>query len=456
MAKEQTLIRDLTVGNPMKMLLRFSFPFILANLLQQVYNIADMVIVGQFVGTAGLSAASAGGEIAMLFLFIAIGFSSAGQIIVSQHIGKGDTAAVGKTVGTLFAFLILLGAVFTVLSLCICDWLLRTLNVPEEAFAYAHDYGFVYFIGMIPVFGYNTVSAILRGMGDSKHPFMFVAFSAVANIILDLLFVGLFDLRWKCMGAALATVISQSAAFVISVAFLVRHREQLGFEFKLRSLRMDKMELAAIVKLGLPLSVQNAAVSISMLFINSYINAFGVVASAATAVGNKIMMLATIVTVALNTAGNSVIAQNFAAGKIKRVSQTTGCILILSLVFCGVLAVIFLLFPEQVFGLFDTDPEVLAMSHVYAPIGVIGLLGFATRCPALAFINGIGNSKLSFISGLIDATVARIGLALLFGISMGMGISGFWLGNVLAGNVIGVIGLLYYLPGKWKHRKTLV
>ena len=124
--------------------------------------------------------------------------------------------------------------------------------------------------------------------------------------------------------------------------------------------------------------------------------------------------------------------------------------------FCALLAVIFALFPEQVFGLFDRDPEVLAMSHDYVPICAVNMVGFATRTTALAFINGIGNSRLSFIAGFIDGIVARIGLSLLFGIYLGMGVQGFWLGSSLAGTVIGVIGAIYYFSGKWKTRKLLV
>ena len=451
---EKTLIRDLTQGNPMKQLLSFAFPFVLANLLQQAYNLADMVIVGQFVGSAGLAAASAGGELAMLFLFFAFGFCSAGQIIISQHIGAGNRERVGRTIGTLMTALFLSGLVFTVFALFACDWLIALIRVPEEAVRHAHNYCFVYFTGMIPVFGYNVVSAILRGMGDSKHPFIFVAIAAVMNVILDLIFVG--PLHMECFGAALATVISQTVSFIIALVFLYRKRAETGFDFRLASFRPDRRELGAMLRLGMPLSIQNVAVSISMLVIARYINSYGVVASAATAVGNKMSLVATICCAAMMTAGNSIIAQNVAARKLDRVSKTVGCIMIINTGFCALLAVIFALFPEQVFGLFDRNPEVLAMSHDYVPICAVNMVGFATRTTALAFINGIGNSRLSFIAGFIDGIVARIGLSLLFGIYLGMGVQGFWLGSSLAGTVIGVIGAIYYFSGKWKTRKLLV
>ena len=451
---DNTIVKDLTQGNPMKQLLKFSIPFILANLLQQLYNLADMVIVGQFVGSAGLAAASSGGELAMMFLFVAIGFASGGQIVIAQHIGAGSRERVGKCVGTLFTFVLALGVIAMAISLALCDQLLRVVNVPQEAFGYAHDYAFVYFLGMIPVFGYNVVSSVLRGMGDSKHPFIFVAIAAVLNVILDLLFVG--PLGMECFGAALATVISQTLSFIIAMIFLYRHRSEFGFDFKLKSFAIDRKELKGIAKMGMPLAVMNVAVSVSMLFIARYINAYGVVAAAATAVGNKITMVATICTGAMMTAGNSIVAQNFAAKKFRRVSVTLGCILLICLAFAAILSVILVLFPEQVFAIFDRDAEVLELSHVYAPIGVISLIGFATRGTGFAFCNGIGNSRLSFVAGLIDGIAARIGLSLLFGVALDMGVKGFWLGSALAGNVIGIIALLYYLLANWKEQKLLV
>lgn len=436
----------------MRQLLAFSYPFILSNLLQQAYNMADMIIVGQFVGSAGLAAASSAGELAVLFLFLCMGFSSAGQIIISQHIGAGNRERIGPAIGTMFTFLFLLGVVLTVIPLIGCDTFLRWLNVPGESFDYAHDYAVVCFWGMVPVCGYNVVGAILRGMGDSKHPFIFIAIASVLNVILDLIFVG--PLGMACFGAALATVISQTVSFIISIIFLYRRREAFGFDFKLRSFAMRREELRTMISMGLPLSLQLAAISGSMLIVNSYINALGVIAASATAVGNKITIVANIMSGAMNTAGSSIVAQNFAAGKTSRVSKTLGCILIICVSFCAFLSLLLLIFPEQIFSIFDSNPEVIALSHLFAPVGAFSLFGFATRPAAMALINGIGNSRLAFICGIVDGIFARIGFSLLFGATMG--VVGFWLGSALAGHVFGVIGLIYYLSGKWKTRKPLV
>ena len=452
--KQKAIIKDLTVGSPVKQLLTFALPFIFANLLQQVYNMADMVIIGQYVGSAGLAAASNSGELAMFFLFIGMGFSNAGQVIISQHIGAGNRDRLKTTIGTLFTFGFVLAACCTVLSLSLCDWALQLVNIPEAALNYAHDYAFTYFCGMIPVFGYNLVSSILRGMGDSRHPFIFIAISAVLNIGLDLLFVGVFHM--ECFGAALATVISQTVSFVVSIIFLYRHRDSFGFDFRRESFRIDKQALKPIIRLGLPISIQSIAISGSMLYINSCINSLGIVAAAATAVGNKITLIATICTQAMQAAGNSIVAQNFGARKFQRVSATLGSILVFCLVFCLLLGALLLIFPKQIFSIFDRDPEVLKLANRFAIYCVINLVGFATRAASFALLNGIGYASLSFFASILDGIVARIGFSLLFGEVMQMGIEGYWLGGAIAGNVIGVVCFFYYLSGRWKKRQLLV
>lgn len=451
--KQKTLIKDMTTGNPFKQLIIFSLPFMLSNLLQQAYSLADMIIVGQFVGSVGLAATSNAGEIVVIFLFVAMGFTSAGQIIVSQLIGSGNKERLQSLIGTLFTLILLLGAAFTVVPLLLGDTLLRLINVPEEALGPALDYAVVCYWGNIPVFGYNAISAVLRGMGDSKHPTIFVIIAAVLNIGLDLLFVG--PMGMGCFGAALATVISQCVAFIVSLTFVYRNRELFGFDFKLKSFAIDKAQLNNLISLGFPIALQSCLVSVSMLYVNSMINSYGVVAAAVTAVGNKITIAATICCGALNTAGSTIVGQNFAAGKFKRVGITLLNIMGIGLVFTAGMSLLLALFPEQIFGIFDSNPEVIAMSHIYVPVGVINLIGFASRSTAFAFINGIGFSKLAFVGGLIDGIVARIGLTVLFGKVLEMGVFGLWLGSAVAGHAFLFIGGFYFLFGKWKERKPI-
>ena len=450
----QTLIKDYTSGNPFKQLLLFSLPFMASNVLQQAYSMADTIIVGRYLGSAGLTASSNASNIIVMFLLLCIGFSSAGQIIVSQHIGAGSRDRLPATIGTLLTLDFIFGLVFMVIPMVLADPLLTLINIPDEARAGALDYIRVCSVGNLIMSLYNGISAVLRGMGDSKHPMMFIIISSVLNVILDIIFVG--PLQMGCFGAALATVISQFISCLVSFIFAYTHRTQLCFDFKLKSFRPDATEARLLFKLGLPMMVQNTLIMISMMYINARVNSYGLTAAAVTAVGNKLSMVVSICTNALNTAGSTLVGQNFAAGKFRRVALTLGCILGLGCAFAVLIALLVSAFPEQIFGIFNSDPDVLVMCHRFVPILCIDVIGYATRSAAFAFINGIGFATLSFIGGIIDGLVCRIGFALLFESVLGLSLSGLWLGNVLAGYVFLFIGGFYFLSGRWKKRKTLV
>ncbi|MBQ3859653.1 MAG: polysaccharide biosynthesis C-terminal domain-containing protein, partial [Clostridia bacterium] len=197
------LIRDLTTGSVPGTLLRFSMPLFLSGLLQMVYNMVDMVVVGKFVGTEGLSAVAIGGEVLQLITFVAMGFSNAGQILISRYVGEGRRDKVGEMVGTLFTLLTTLALVITAVFLFSYQGIMRWLNTPEDIWEFTRQYSVTCVWGTVFIYGYNLVSAILRGMGDSKHPFLFIAIASVINIVLDVIFV--WPLGMGPLGAALAT-----------------------------------------------------------------------------------------------------------------------------------------------------------------------------------------------------------------------------------------------------------
>ena len=190
--KQKNLINDLTTGSVSKSLVRFAFPLMLSNLLQTVYNMVDMIVVGQFVGKAGLSAVSIGAQLLHLLTFIAMGFSSAGQVLISQYVGAGDRKSVSRTIGTMFTFVLSCAIAMTVLCTIFAKPLLSFMNTPAEAFNSALAYTVTCYIGLFFIYGYNIVSAVLRGMGDSKRPFIIIATAAVTNLVLDLLFIAVF------------------------------------------------------------------------------------------------------------------------------------------------------------------------------------------------------------------------------------------------------------------------
>lgn len=445
-----TLIRDLTQGSVTRLLLIFAFPLLCSNLLQTVYNMVDMIVIGQFVGREGLSAVSIGGDVLHFLTFLVMGFSNAGQVILSQYIGAGNRDRIRGTIGTMFTVTFICAVGLTIVCYLGLDAFLHAMNTPTECFDYARQYGLTCVLGLVFIYGYNLVSAILRGMGDSKHPFIFIAVATVVNLVLDLVFVA--GLGMGPFGAALATVIGQGVSFLWAIFYLYRHKESFGFDFKPASFKPDPEVLPKLIRLGLPMILQSAAINFSMLFVNSYINSYGVVASAVTGVGNKLGSITAVVTNALSTAGSSMVGQNLGAEKYHRVPKIIGVSMVIDLAFAVLLSFLTICFPRTIFGLFNSDPQVLDMSMTYIPVAVLLYVGFAMRSPFFALINGSGNAKLNLIVGLLDGVICRVGLAMLMGLAMGMGIMGFWLGNAFAGYMPFLIGGVYFLTGKWKRR----
>lgn len=449
-----TMARDLTVGSVPRQLISFAAPLFFSGLLQTVYNMVDMVVVGRFVGAAGLSAVAVGGEVLTFLTFIAMGMSNAGQVIISQYLGAGRREKISRLIGTLFVFLLSCAAVLTLVCLVLQGQILNWVNAPPEAMDHAGDYVGVCVWGLVFIYGYNLVSAILRGMGDSKRPFLFIAIASVVNLVLDLLFIAVLDLG--AFGAALATVLGQSISFLCAITLLYRKREQFGFDFRPSSFRIDGESFAALLRLGIPMVLQSAAISFSKLFITSWVNTYGVIASAVTGIGNKLQTVTNVFAQALSTAGGSMIAQNIGAEKYQRVPRIIG----VSLAFDGVISVILsaltILFPRTIFGFFTQDEAVLDMAISYIPVAVLMFASCVLRPPMTALINGSGYARLNLAVALLDGLLVRIGLAYVLGAVLDFGIYGFWYGNALSSFVPFLIGGAYFLSGKWKTRRHII
>lgn len=452
MAEKKELIRDLTKGSVPKTLIKFALPLLLSGLLQMVYNMVDMIVVGQFVGTEGLSAVSIGGEVLQLITFVAMGLSNAGQILISRYVGENRRDKVGHMVGTLFTLLMSLAVIIMIIFLFTYKGIINWLNTPADIYEYTRQYAVTCVYGIVFIYGYNLVSAVLRGMGDSKHPFQFIAIASVINMVLDLLFVG--PLHMGPMGAALATVIGQAVSFIFALRLLYKNREQIHFDFKPEHFRIYGEVIQPLLALGIPMVIQSAAVTFSMLFVNSYINTYGTTAVAVTGVARKLEGMIGVVSQAISSAGGAMVAQALGAGKIKRVPQIVYNALWIVAIPTAVFAVITALKPEWLFGLFSSDPAVLAMAVSYIPVAMIQYLGACLRPANFALINGSGNSKLNLTVALLDGIICRIGLALLLGVVFNMGIFGFWYGNAFAGTVPFFIGSVYLYSGAWKSRAS--
>lgn len=449
--RNSTMVTDLTNGSVTKLLLKFAFPLFVSNALQAVYNIVDMIVIGQYIGGVGMSAVSIGGDVLHLLTFVAMGFSSAGQVLISQDVGAKRMDAVKKTIGTMFTFLLGISLVISVGCYFIRDLMLQLLNTPVESYAYTMDYTVTCIVGLFFIYGYNIISAILRGMGDSRRPFVFIAIAAVVNIVLDLVFVAVFDM--EVLGAALATVISQGISFTTALAYLYIKRESFGFDFKPASFKIDRQAFKKLVALGVPMAIQSAAINLSKIVLTSWINLYGVVFSALSGLYNKINMMIGIVSQSFTTAGSTMVGQTLGAKKYERVPKIMKVVLYCSLLISTILAVVLFFFSEPIFKMFTNDKEVLAIASIVVIPAILNMYGSATRSMSFSLMNGSGNAKLNFAVAIIDGIISRIGISALLGFAVGLGCQGFWYGDALAGFMPMVIGLIFFFSGRWKKNK---
>lgn len=397
---------DLTEGNILFLLLRFTIPLFLSNALQTVYNIVDTIVVGRFVGNAGLSAVSVCGDILNVLTFVAFGLSGAGQVLIAQYTGAGRRDKTSRLIGTMFSVLFSVAVLFTLVTFLFWKHILAFSNIPPEALTNARDYLLTYSAGLVFQCGYNAVSAILRGMGDSTRPFIFVGAAMLMNIVLNLVFVALWGLG--CFGAAFATILSQGFSFIISIVYLYRRREAFGFDFLPRSFIPSKDSLLMLIKLGLPMAIQYGMIQLSRLIVTSWINVYGVSVSAITGIGNKFNSIGFIFSQAISTSTAAMIGQCIGAQKFERVLKSIVAAYVLSIAIGTILVVPVVTAPEFMFSIFTSDAEVLSMVRTYMPVVVIMLAASALRAPLMGLINGSENPRANFAVALTDGVVSRI------------------------------------------------
>ena len=449
----KAIINDMTQGSVFKKMVVFTLPVMFANALQLCYGLVDMVIVGKFVGSAGLSAITIGSQVFNLMATLCIGFSVGGQVFISQIIGGKEYRKLNQTIGTVFTLVGVLGLLMTLIGFVFSVPVLRLMNTPEESFEMAKAYMKVCSGGVLFTYGYNMVSAILRGMGDSKRPLLFILISTIVNLTGDLLLVGYF--KMGTAGAAWATILGQAVSFVIALVFLIRRKEEFHFDFKAKSFIPENGTAAKLVKLGVPFALQSSSIDISMMFVCTLVNSFGVIASATFGVGCRLQSLGFVMSGAVGAFVSSMVGQNIAAGKMDRVHKGIHLGLVSNIIFWGLLTTVFILFPESCFSLFSKDPEVLEMAPLYMMCMAVGVPALACMTPYNGFIQGIGNSKMSLFFSILDGFVARITLSYVIGIVAGLGLKGFFLGYFLAPYFTTIPAMIYYYSGIWKKRKLL-
>lgn len=437
----------------MRTLLVFAIPIVLTSLVQQLYSLVDVMVIGHYVGNIGTVGVNTGGEVADILTPIAMGFSTAGQIYIAQLTGAGNEQKVKRSVGTLLSFMTVVSVALAVAAIIFYNPILKLLNCPKEAWEQARAYMIITAVGFPFVFGYNAVVGILRGMGESKRPLIFILVAAVVNVVLDLLLV--IALKMEAAGTAIATVASQFGSFAAAFYFLWKKRDKFEFELKLSYFKMDPQILWVLIKLGIPQVVRSMLVRFSMLWVNASANSYGMLVATTNGVGNKLQKFLEVFIQGVDSASAAMVGQNLGAKKVDRAGKVTMHTLAATLVCSVIISGLCILIPEQIFGLFTQDQAVKELGSVYLQIMIVHFFSSAMVGAFQAMVTGCGFVELGFGIGILDGVVCKIGLSLLFVHVFDMGYLGLFWGVSCSRILPAILCGAYYFSGKWKTRKLL-
>lgn len=444
---------DLTEGSIAKLLIIFALPMIMTNLIQQLYSTVDLIIIGKNMGPVGTVGVSTGGELSDIMTPIATAFATAGQIYIAQLMGAREKDRVKETIGTLVSLMMLISVVIMIAVIVFNAGILRLLNCPEDAFTQAQAYMIITAVGMPFIFGYNAICGILRGMGESKRPLIFIIVAAVINVVLDILLVAVFHL--EAAGTAIATVISQFGSFTASFLYMYKRKEHFGFQLKVSYFRIRWDVCKIILKLGIPQLIRVSLVRFSMLWINANINSYGLIVSATNSVGNKINKFLEVFTQGVDSAAGAMIGQNLGARKTDRTKKIVWTSLVYSLILGGICILLVLLLPTKLYAFFTDDPEVIEFGITYLRILAVAIFVTSVIGPFNAVITGSGFVSLGFAIGILDGMICRIGFSLIYVNVLQLGpLSYFW-GTATCRILPCILCMWYFFSGRWETRKLL-
>ena len=378
---------------------------------------------------------------------------TAGQIYIAQLVGARKDKEVKDTIGTLISICIILSVSVMAGSVLFCDGFLGMINCPQEGFEQARAYLIITALGLPFIFGYNAICGILRGMGESKRPLLFIIVAAIINVFTDILFVAVFHM--EAAGTALATVLSQMGSCVAAFVFLYKRRESFGFELKWSFLKIRGYAAKTIIRLSIPQIAKTLLVRSSMLYVNAGCNAFGAVFSQTNSIGNKIQKFMEVFMQGVDSGAASMVGQNLGAKKQDRAAKTVWSTLAMCMAFAACAALLCLMFPQQLFALITNETAVIELGSVFLSIMVIHFFCSAFVGAFQSMVTGCGFVEFGFAIGVLDGVICKIGLSLVFLNLLGVGETSFWWGTAFSRLLPGCLCMWYFLSGKWKHRKML-
>lgn len=439
--------QQITEGVIWKQLLIFFFPILMGTFFQQMYNTVDTIIVGRLVGTEALAAVGATGPLVSMVNGFFIGVSSGATVVLSQAYGAGDRKGVSDSIHTGVALSLLLGVMLTAIGICLGGRVMGWMGTPENCMADATTYLRIYFAGSIGTVVYNMGAGILRAMGDSKRPMLFLMVTCILNVVLDLLFVAV--LHMGVAGAALATVLSQMISAVLPIVVLLRQKED---RLELRKLRIERSLLGRILRIGIPAGLQFVTFDFSNILIQSGINSFGDITMAAWTAHGKTDALTWMVTGAFGVSITTFVGQNFGAQKYSRIRKGTWTCLAMGVVMVAALDALMLAFRTPILGIYTDNPEVIAVgSMVMLSIMPYEFLFMPIEVFA-GTMRGVGNSLMPTLITGSCVCLFRV-VWLMTAVRHWHSLKTLTLSYPLSWALAAAVFLVVYFKGNWLRRR---
>ena len=445
------MTKDLTRGTPWRLILQFALPIMAGNLLQQLYNTADTIIVGNFNGQQALSAVGACASLTVLFTALAIGFSIGAGVLISQYFGASREQALRQYAATAIVLMLAMGLLMSLIGVCSAGFLLaRALGTPEALLPLTLLYFRIYAAGLVFQFGYNIAAALLRALGDSKATLYFLLVSSVLNVVLDLVFVA--GLGMGVAGAAIATVISQIASCGIGFAYM--HRRYALLRFSLRELRMDLKTAGRILQVGAPMAIQQSIVSCGFLFLQRLVNYYGESMIASYTVASRMENILMIPIIGIQNTMATFAGQNMGAHRPDRVSKGLGQGVLVSLGMTLILCLAQIAGIPLIIRAFQLDAGAAAICRLHLFSSAVAIPIFAVYFPANGMCQGVGEGFHATFYALL-----ALGLRVVFAYALHktslFGYTAIWWSQAMSWTITLVVCYVHFFRGKWKDKSLI-
>lgn len=396
--------KDLTTGSVLGNILFFSLPYLLSYFLQTLYGLADLFIIGQFEGVAATTAVSVGSQAMHMITVMIVGLAMGTTVNIGQAVGAGDQKRAAAAIGNSVLLFMTLSAAWAGLLLFWVKPIVEVMSTPSEAVKGTEAYLRICFLGIPFITAYNIISSIFRGMGDSKSPMYFIAVACAANILLDYLFMGVFHMGPA--GAALGTTLSQTISVLISLA-VIRRRE-LGISVKKSDFRLNRLVMGQILRIGVPIAMQDGLVQIAFMIITVIANRRGLTDAAAVGIVEKVITFLFLVPSSMLSTVSALGAQNFGAGKKKRAVLTLRYGILISAGFGAFVSAAVQLTAEPVVGLFTADPAVMMAGGQYLRGYIWDCIFAGIHFCFSGYFCACGRSELSFLYNILAILLVRV------------------------------------------------